>query len=233
MRCSQVLHSDNRADHGTEGLVDVSYQGNWQKSVKTMFRATEQTLGRVNPDINSGDPIGMGIGTQCIHKNARITASSSYLANHPSNLTVITDAHVAKVLLEDKMAKGVRTVDGREFTAKHEVILSGGALSTPQILLLSGIGPEKELSKHGIEQQHELAQVGQNLQDHCASIVGLFINKIDDAPEQRPSPMGWFKTPAATTCPEFADLPVDVQKFLKLPTVPQWELCTVGSSSTC
>lgn len=192
-----------------------------------MFRAAEQVLGRVNPDVNSGDPIGMGIGTQCVHNNARVTASSSYLANHPSNLTVITAAHVAKVLLDGKTAKGVRTVDGREFTARQEVIVSGGALSSPQLLLLSGIGPVDELTKHGIELQHELPQVGQNLQDHCASTVGIFINKIDESPEQKPSPMGWFKIPAAMNYPEFADLPADVQKFLKLPTIPLWELCTV------
>lgn len=106
----------------------------------------------------------MGLASICIYKGDRITAASAYLSNPPSNLTIITDALVAKVLFESKRATGVQISDGREFRAHREVVLSGGALNTPQVLLLSGVGPADELTKHGIPITLDLPNVGRNLQ---------------------------------------------------------------------
>ncbi|EHL00909.1 putative Choline dehydrogenase [Glarea lozoyensis 74030] len=80
----------------------------------------------------------------------------------PLNKDVIVD--------ESKTAKGILTINGRQIYANKEVILSAGALNTPQLLLLSGIGPRSELEKHNIPVIHEMSQIGQNLQDH--SFVG-------------------------------------------------------------
>jgi choline dehydrogenase-like flavoprotein len=85
------------------------------------------------------------------------------------NLTVVTDAHAARVLFEGKRAVGVRYLKGGKYVdamAKTEVILAAGAIGSPQLLLLSGVGPKAEIEKHGIQPVHELPGVGQNLQDH-------------------------------------------------------------------
>jgi choline dehydrogenase-like flavoprotein len=83
-----------------------------------------------------------------MYKGSRTTAAC-YLKNAPPNLTVILNSPVAGLLLKDKQAIGVRTGDGREYHARRDVILSAGALNSPQILMLSGIGNRFELQKHG------------------------------------------------------------------------------------
>ncbi|KAH8899851.1 alcohol oxidase [Thozetella sp. PMI_491] len=216
-------------DHGSSGPVDVSYgQRAWLPSMRTVLTAAEEVGQRVNPDVNSGDPIGMGIGTVCIYNGIRVTSSSSYLASRPANLTVVTDTLVDKVLLHGTIATGVRTADGREFRATREVILSCGALSTPPILLRSGIGPAEELEKHDIPMLHGLSEVGRNLQDHCMSSIGILIRRENGEPQsgQQPTPMGWFKSKGVHESQEFRDLSAHWQEFLKKPTVPNWELAT-------
>ena len=101
------------------------------------------------------------------------------------NLTVITRAQVTRVLLQRGRAVGVEYAQKKqrhEIQASREVILSGGAINTPQLLLLSGIGPTNEVSRHGIRPVHHLPGVGKNLQDHlhgavkryCSSPVSLY-----------------------------------------------------------
>ncbi len=91
------------------------------------------------------------------------------------NLTVITRALVCRILFEGQRAVGVAYRDhaGRtvELRARREVVLSGGAINSPQLLLLSGVGPRAELERHGIPLVHELPGVGQNLQDHLDVVV--------------------------------------------------------------
>lgn len=78
-----------------------------------------------NPDVNSGNPIGMGLGATCAYKGERTTASS-YLRDAPSNLTFALNTTVAKVLINGNKAAGIKTIEGKEFFAKKDVILSGG-----------------------------------------------------------------------------------------------------------
>ncbi|ETS87181.1 hypothetical protein PFICI_01009 [Pestalotiopsis fici W106-1] len=212
-------------EHGIGGAVDVSYQEEWLPGTRDVFKAAEQVGFGVNPDVNNGNPMGMGMGMVCIHKGVRVTSSSAYLSSPPSNLTIIADAHVAKIILNGKTAQGVQIIDGRRFTAKKEVIISGGAINSPQILLCSGIGPSSELEKLGIDVLHDLPAVGKNLRDHCFSLAGLVIKKTHDAPfKQIPSPMGWFQVPAVLASAEFQDLPLETQNYLKKSHVPSWEL---------
>ncbi|KAH8676139.1 hypothetical protein BX600DRAFT_508317 [Xylariales sp. PMI_506] len=214
-------------DHGIGGAVDISYQENWLPTTRDVFVAADQVGFGVNPDVNSGKPIGMGIGTVCIYQGTRVTSSSAYLANPPRNLTIVSDAQIAKVILSNNVAVGVATIDGRQFMARKEVIVSGGALNTPQILLLSGIGPVDELKKTGIVASHDLPQVGRNLQDHCFSTAGIVIEKKhSESFKQSPSPMGWFQVPAVLQSQEFGDLPSNLQSFLQKPDVPNWEMAT-------
>jgi choline dehydrogenase len=102
--------------------------------------------------------------------------SRAYL--HPAmkrpNLTVVTEALASRVLFEGKRAVGVTYLKGgKELTvhASREVILSGGAINSPQLLMLSGVGPADQLARHHIPMVHELPGVGQNLQDHLDVLV--------------------------------------------------------------
>lgn len=188
-----------------------------------------------------------------MYKGARTTASA-YLQGAGSNLTIETDSPVAKILLSGKTISGVKTIDGREFHASKEVILSGGALNTPQILMLSGIGSKEELGKHGIDVLHELPQVGRNLQDHCFAPITMIqtpgrderaaFHSDEKAMEAAKAqhakdgtgplatlycstPMGWFKNDAVTNSSEFKELPEHVQKQITKPTIPIYEIATV------
>jgi choline dehydrogenase-like flavoprotein len=127
----------------------LSYATKFEKGLEDVFIAAEEVGMGVNPDVNSGNPIGMGMGAACMYQGARTTAAA-YLENAPSNLTVAVNSTVAKVILSGKKAKGIKTIDSKEYHAKKDVILSGGALNSPQLLMLSGIGPADELQKHGI-----------------------------------------------------------------------------------
>ncbi len=125
-------------------------------------------LGQENiPDANSGDPIGVGEFVENCKDGKRQIASDVF---DLSNVTVLTETAVQKVLTEKQngelAAKGVQLHDGRQYSATREVIISAGAYRTPQILLLSGIGPTKDLEQVGIPVQLDLQGVGQNLHDH-------------------------------------------------------------------
>jgi choline dehydrogenase-like flavoprotein len=220
------------ADHGTAGVIDLSYGRAWVKATRNIFVAAEQTGIRTNKDINAGDPIGLGMGTVTCYQGKRVTAVSAYLSTTPSNLTIVTGALASKLVLEGKMVKGVETVDGRAFSAVSEVIVCAGALNSPQLLLLSGIGPGDELKKHGIPVLHELPAVGKNLQDHCFSTVGVVVKHSPEFEEEQtplsPSPMAFLKSASALTSPEYHQLPWQVHRHLQAPTVPNFEMALVS-----
>ena len=208
----------------------------------------------MNEDINSGDPIGMGMGSAAMWNGKRITAATAYLAEPPFNLTIELNAFVASIILSGTTAQGVRLVDGRCFWAKNDVIVSAGALNSPQLLMLSGIGPVDELKKHGIPVLHEIPHVGRNLQDHCFSYATLMLKpgtsteasfeyneaaKIVAKEEYvkhgtglmtemfNPAPMGYFQNEAVFHSAEFKELPQNVQARIRRPTVPVHEISTV------
>lgn len=123
------------------------------------------------PDYNGADQFGTH-QFQVTHINGeRCSAAKGYITPNLDrpNLKVITHALTEKVLFEGKKAVGVAYSQGGsrlEIKASKEVILSGGAFGSPQIMMLSGIGSGEELRRHGIEVLHEAPGVGQNLQDH-------------------------------------------------------------------
>jgi len=97
-------------------------------------------------------------------------------------LTVLTNAHVSKVLIKDQEAYGVEVVikgEKSSITAKKEVILSGGTIASPQLLMLSGIGDKNELNEQGIDCVNELKGVGKNLQEHVDACVLVKSKKTD------------------------------------------------------
>jgi len=129
-----------------------------------------------NRDYNGTQQAGVSYVQRIIRNGRRISAARGYL--HPAmkrpNLAVHTHAHATSLVLDGKKAVGVRYRKGGrngpqvEVRARREVILSGGAVNSPQLLQLSGIGPASLLQSLGIPLQHDLAGVGENLRDHYA-----------------------------------------------------------------
>jgi len=122
-------------------------------------------------DYNAEQQEGFGPMHMTVKNGVRWSTANAYLrpAMKRNNLTVVTHALVHKVLLEDKKAVGVRyEVKGQiiDQLCNKEVLLSAGSIGSPHILQLSGIGKAETLKAAGIEQQHELPGVGENLQDH-------------------------------------------------------------------
>ncbi|MEO0328875.1 MAG: GMC family oxidoreductase N-terminal domain-containing protein [Pseudomonadota bacterium] len=161
--------------HGTTGPLHVSEQQTPRKISNDFITAAHECQYKVNNDFNGEDQEGVGLFqvTQ-FHgeKNGeRCSASMAYLQPNLSrkNLTVITGAHVTGLDFDGKTATGVRYKHkGKLQTVKasKEVILSGGTFNSPQMLMLSGIGPAEYLKAKGINVRHDLKGVGQNLQDH-------------------------------------------------------------------
>lgn len=176
--------------------------------------------------------MGMGIGPCCIYNGTRVTSASAYLSHPPGNLAIECDALVSRVRFNAKRAVGVETITGRYFGARKEIIIAGGAINSPQLLMLSGVGPVDELESHGIAVVQGRAQVGRNLQDHCFATAGLVMQKShSEAFPQMPAPMGWFKVPAVPQSDEFRALPLARQEFLQRPRVPSWEMATASRTS--
>ena len=132
-------------------------------------------------DFNGPNPEGYGLRQGAIRRGRRESGVTAFLrpASNRFNLTVITDATVSRVVIEDHRATGVDIVVGnaaRRIAARREVILSGGAVGSPQILLLSGIGDGAALQKLGIAVRHHLPAVGENYHDHVAANVQMWTN---------------------------------------------------------
>jgi len=124
-----------------------------------------------NEDYNGTDQEGVGYFQLTMRDGFRCSSAVAYLkpARGRKNLEVITNAQTEKVLIENGRAVGVRARVNGEVTdimARCEVILSAGAIGSPQILMLSGVGGGEDLAKHGIAVKKELPGVGKNLQDH-------------------------------------------------------------------
>ncbi|MEM6887731.1 MAG: GMC family oxidoreductase N-terminal domain-containing protein [Pseudomonadota bacterium] len=124
-----------------------------------------------NPDFNGITQEGAGLYHTTIHKARRMSASTAYLrpAMRRANLHVVTKAHVARLLVEGRKVFGVEYMKrGKKASAyaSRETILAAGAINSPQLLLRSGIGSAKVLSKLGINVVQNSPAVGKNLQDH-------------------------------------------------------------------
>ena len=125
-------------------------------------------------DLNAPDNEGVALTPVSMRRGRRWSVVDGYLreAVRRPNLTVMTGAQATGVVVERGRARGVTyLLDGHEEEAHaaREVVLSGGAIDTPKLLLLSGIGPPDELERHGIAIRHELPGVGRNLRDHLAN----------------------------------------------------------------
>ncbi|MCJ8237428.1 GMC family oxidoreductase [Peteryoungia algae] len=162
--------------HGRGGPLQVCDQ-NWTRPINQAFlKACEQNGHRQNEDFNGPQQDGAGVyqATQFWNgpkRGERCSAAAAYLHDvmMRRNLTVVTEAHVSRIIVERGRAVGVAYRLGKEdrvVRASREVLLSAGALQSPQILMLSGIGPAEHLKSHGISVVLDCPDVGANLQDH-------------------------------------------------------------------
>ena len=125
-------------------------------------------------DMNGYRQEGFGPMDMTVHRGRRWSTANAYLkpAMKRTNLTVAKDALATRLLLDGRRARGVEYRQGgpggalRTVEARREIVLSGGPINAPQLLMLSGVGPAGHLQEHGIEVVHDLPGVGENLQDH-------------------------------------------------------------------
>ena len=157
--------------HGSGGELNVARQRDPHPiSEAFMAAADELQLGRTN-DFNGPEQDGFGYWDVTQKNGERMSSSRAFLepVAHRPNLTVITGALTRRVLVQAGRATGVEiSRQGRteQLAAMREVIVAAGAINSPQLLLLSGIGPAEDLNRQGIEVVCDLPGVGENLQDH-------------------------------------------------------------------
>ena len=168
--------------HGNTGPLNVMDLRSPNKYLQAFVDAGREAGYPVNDDFNGAEQEGVG-PYQVTHKNGeRFSAAKAYLTPNlgRKNLTVFTEAHTTRILFTNKRATGVefrRAGKIEQIGANHEVLMAAGALQTPQLLMLSGVGPADELAKHGIGVVHDLAGVGRNLHDHVDAV------QVVDAPQ--------------------------------------------------
>jgi choline dehydrogenase-like flavoprotein len=176
-------HNERGADafHGTGGplnVADLRSDATWRER---FTQAGVQAGYPRNPDFNGAEQEGFG-PYQVTHRNGeRFSAAKAYLTPQLSrpNLQVLTGAQVLRVRFEGGRAVGVDVRMGgaeRTLKARREVILSAGALQSPQLLMLSGVGPGAHLQALGLPVLHDLPGVGQHLHDH------IDVVQVVDAP---------------------------------------------------
>ena len=159
--------------HGTGGGLTVSDVRSPNVLSHAFIQAAAESGFGLNPDFNDDTQDGFGMYQVTQRNGARCSAATAFLkpAMKRPNLTVVTGAHVTKIATSGGRASGVEWVDKKGIhvtTATVEVILAGGAINSPQLLMLSGIGPAAHLSLLGIDVVHDSPNVGQNLIDHLA-----------------------------------------------------------------
>ncbi|MBX3637562.1 MAG: choline dehydrogenase [Rubrivivax sp.] len=178
-------HNERGADewHGSGGPLNVMDLRSPNRFGPLFVQAAQQAGHRANPDFNGAEQEGVGL-YQVTHRNGeRFSAAKAYLTPHlgrRANLQVLTGVHATRVLLEGRRATGVEFRQGgatRSLLARREVLLAAGALQSPQLLMLSGIGDGAQLQRHGIPVVHDLPGVGQHLHDHVDVVL------VYDAPQ--------------------------------------------------
>lgn len=169
----EVENNERGADafHGVGGELNVADQQTVNPLSKAFVEACNQAGIPTTADFNGEQQEGSGLYQVTQINGERCSAAKAFLdpVKDRQNLTILTDTQVEKLTFEDKVCTGAIVRHAKQsiqLTAKKEVIVSAGAINSPQLLLLSGVGPKTELDKHGIALVHELPGVGENLQDH-------------------------------------------------------------------
>lgn len=176
------IEGNTDPDQGSGGAVHIQHQRSPRSHTATFLKAVEQA-GYAVESPNSAQPEGFSQTMVNQKRGKRFSSADAYLkpAKGRANLTVRTDAQAARILFEGTQAVGVDYVSEgarRQVFVHHEIVLSGGAINTPQLLMLSGIGPAADLTALGIDVVVDAPEVGANLQDHL--IAALIIESDVD-----------------------------------------------------
>ncbi|WP_315763980.1 MULTISPECIES: GMC family oxidoreductase [unclassified Bradyrhizobium] len=168
--------------HGGTGPMSVVPYTSSEPIAKAIEETARALNYRILDDFEAGDPEGFALPDSTIYRGRRASASKAFLhpARNRSNLTVITGAHVTRIVIENGRATGVEYLrNGRPITvrATREIVLSGGAYASPQLLMLSGIGPADHLRDVGVPVVLDVPGVGAGLQDHPMVPMGFSAKK--------------------------------------------------------
>lgn len=191
-RCEQRIGAGDDTFRGRDGNLQVT-DLNYKHPLCEAFMEGAGELGIPrNLDYNGSSQEGISYVQRTTYRRRRVSTARAFLnpAKKRSNLKVVTNAFVTRILLDSKTARGVEFSKGgqggelAQVSAKKEVILSGGTINSPQLLQLSGIGEGALLRSLGIEVVHELAGVGENLRDHYAPRFCARVKEIETINEQ-------------------------------------------------
>ncbi len=225
--------------HGTDGNIQIELPQNRNPLQEMCFQALEDLGVPRNPDYNGADPFGSFLYQFTLKDGRRVSAADGFLSKtvrDRANLTIVTGAHVTGITLDGSRATGVTYALGQnaEHVTAGEVILSMGAIGSPHILMLSGVGPAEHLMEHGINCRHDLPGVGQNLLDHPGG-PGVHIVLKD------PERFGFPISNVAQSVQEFeetgggplASIGVDAGAFVRLTEAEEYPngqlICAIGN----
>ncbi len=158
--------------HGSEGPIPVRRpkRENWPPLVEAFYRACVAAGFPEDPDMHNPDTLGVAPIPLNHHDGIRMSTAITYLnpSRHSLNLTIRPNILVRRIIFTGNQATAVEVESGSErfIVEGEEIILSAGAIASPQLLMLSGIGPADHLSSLGIQLVRDLPGVGQNLRDH-------------------------------------------------------------------
>jgi glucose 1-dehydrogenase (FAD, quinone) len=179
----RIPHLVDHPLHGTTGPMTCEFY-RYASPLSEIYLEAAAEMNMLNPnnDYNGETQTGFARSQGTIRDGLRCSTAKAYLrpVRHRDNLHVTLKSHVEKILInpKTKVAYGVLfSKENKKYAvfASKEVILSAGAVQSPQILMLSGVGPKAHLEEHEIEVIHDLPGVGENLQDHIASGGGSYL----------------------------------------------------------
>jgi choline dehydrogenase len=176
---TDAWHFVSGDDSGVTGPVHISRQRSPRSSTAAWLAAVRE-CGFSAAQPNSARPEGFCEAVVTQRRGARYSSADAYLkpAMRRSNLTVLTGATVTRILIDKSRAVGVEFQRGEQLCvayARREVVLCGGAVNSPQLLMLSGIGDRDHLVDHGIDVVYHSPEVGQNLLDHLTTRLGFAV----------------------------------------------------------
>ncbi len=178
----ETNHTFGGKGHGVSGPLHVSNPVTLDTLSYAFVAAAQEAGLPYNPDFNSGQQMGVGFYQLNTTKARRWSAVDAFIKpiKNINRLTIVHSAQVDRIIFEGKKAVGVHyTRKGKktEVRSNKEIILSAGAISSPKILMLSGIGDSDALQDHGIKVIHENKAVGANLIDHCEAPVAAYTHE--------------------------------------------------------
>ena len=161
---------------GGDGILPINQSQNNNPLFKAFLASAKEAGHKINKDMNGEDQEGFGMYDVTIHKGERASASKYYLnpVRKKSNLKVFTKSFVEKIIFDGTKAIGIQVnINGKinKIYANKEIILSSGSINSPQLLMVSGVGPANHIKEKGIEIIKDIPGVGRNLQDHLETYI--------------------------------------------------------------